>query len=495
MLFNSPVYIFLFLPISVAVHFMLAHWVTYKAAKVWLIIASVAFYCYSAMGTLPVLLCSIGLNYFIGAQLHRTELRTHRQLLLCGGVVLNLSLLGYFKYTNFFIHNLNLLTGTEIKFASLGLPLAISFYTFQQIAFLADCYNKKETESSFLSYCLFVLFFPQLIAGPIVRHRELVPQFFSKQSRWFSGENTAAGVFVFGIGLFKKLIIGDSFAVWANAGFYNIANLSFFEAWTTTLSYTFQLYYDFSGYTDMAIGAALMFNIRLPINFNSPYKALSITDFWRRWHISLSRWLRDYVYIPLGGNRKGSARTVENLFITFLLGGIWHGAGWTFVVWGMLHGAALAAHRIWQKTGLCLPRIVAWLSTFLFINTSWVFFRAESVEDAVTVLKAMLPYNIEPPVLLAHIGQFNDSMTYVERWAVDGPILTVAHSFLFIVAFPLITFLMPNSMQLIRVEEYDGPFAFKTTLAMALVLAVLVFTCCLSFVGNVSSNTFLYFNF
>ena len=253
-----------------------------------------------------------------------------------------------------------------------------------------DSYRGETREYDFLNYALFVTFFPQLIAGPIVHHAEMMPQFASKWNAVKNYRHIATGLFIFSLGLFKKVAIADTFAQWATAGFDTAPVLTFFEAWATSLSYTFQLYFDFSGYTDMAIGAALLFNIKLPFNFNSPYKALDVQDFWRRWHITLSRFLRDYIYIPLGGNRGGSSRTYTNLLITFLLGGIWHGAGWTFVFWGLLHGVALVAHRFWNRAGFAMPTLLAWFTTFLFINTSWVFFRAVEWHDAIKVLKGML---------------------------------------------------------------------------------------------------------
>jgi len=271
----------------------------------------------------------------------------------------------------------------------LALPLAISFFTFQQIAYLVDSYRGQTSEYDFLNYALFVTFFPQLIAGPIVHHAEMMPQFASKWNLIKRYRNISLGLFIFSVGLFKKVVIADTFAVWANTGFDDSEVLSFVDAWATSLSYTFQLYFDFSGYTDMAIGSALLFNIKLPINFNSPYKSLTIQDFWRRWHITLSNFLRDYIYIPLGGNRKGDFRVYVNLLATFVIGGAWHGAGWTFILWGGLHGLALITHRIWSQAGLGMPRLLAWFITFNFVNIAWVFFRARDWNDAMKVLSGM----------------------------------------------------------------------------------------------------------
>lgn len=299
-------------------------------------------------------------------------------------------MLAYFKYTDFLLENFNAIFSSNIPLPQIALPLAISFFTFQQIAYLVDSYRGETKEYNLLDYMLFVTFFPQLIAGPIVHHKEMMPQFASTWNLVKNYKNIALGLFIFSIGLFKKVVIADTFATWATNGFDKAEVLSFFEAWATSLSYTFQLYFDFSGYTDMAIGIALMFNIRLPINFNSPYKALNIQDFWRRWHITLSRFLRDYVYIPLGGNRVSKYRNYLNLFTVFLIGGLWHGASWMFVIWGALHGAATIIHRIWSELGFKMYKWLAWFITFNFINLTWVFFRAKEMEDAIKVLKGMV---------------------------------------------------------------------------------------------------------
>ncbi len=360
-------------------------------AKGFLVFASLFFYSWWNIAYLPIILSSLLFNYVIGNSLNENykKVQIHKKTLLAFGIISNIALLGYFKYTDFLIDNFNLVFDGSVPLLHLALPLAISFFTFQQIAYLVDSYRGETAEYDFLNYALFVTFFPQLIAGPIVHHSEMMPQFASRWNLVKNYRNIAPGLFIFSIGLFKKVVIADSFAVWATAGF-NANTLNFFEAWATSLSYTFQLYFDFSGYTDMAIGAALLFNIKLPINFNSPYKALDIQDFWRRWHITLSRFLRDYVYIPLGGNRKGSLRTYTNLLATFIIGGIWHGAGWTFVFWGFLHGMALVIHRFWKSLGMNMPKILAWFITFNFINITWVFFRAKEWSDALKVLSGMI---------------------------------------------------------------------------------------------------------
>jgi len=402
MLFNSFEYIFFFLPASFLLYFYLhrAKWT--EAAKLSLIGASLFFYGWWNASYLIIILASIFFNFVVGILLRENTLLsgTAKKAVLIFGISANLALLGYFKYMNFFLENLNDLLGTSFSYLQIALPLGISFFTFQQITYLVDSYKKVIKEHSFLNYMLFVTFFPQLIAGPIVHHKEMLPQFASKHNWIKNHRNIAMGLFIFSIGLFKKVMIADRFATWASKGFDTAESLNMLEAWVTSLSYTFQLYFDFSGYTDMAIGAALLFNIKLPINFDSPYKATNIQDFWRRWHMTLTRFLKDYLYIPLGGNRRGEVRTYLNILTVFLLAGIWHGAGWTFIFWGFLHGVALIVHRVWRRFNLTMPSILAWFLTFNFINIAWIFFRAKNFDDAIKVLDGMFFGNLVLPAAL-----------------------------------------------------------------------------------------------
>ncbi len=390
MLFNSSHFIFAFLPITFILYFLINHRLSHEYSKLALVACSLFFYAWWNILYLPIIIGSIFFNYYIGGILSNANQQANKKRrVLKIGIVCNLLLLGYFKYTDFLIENVNWMADTDFSLLELTLPLAISFFTFQQIAYLVDSYKGETKEYDLLNYSLFVTFFPQLIAGPIVHHKEMMPQFTASKNKQINFHNIAIGLIIFSIGLFKKVAIADTFAVWANQGFDAAEYLSFYSAWATSLSYTFQLYFDFSGYSDMAIGLALMFNIKLPINFNSPYKALSIQDFWRRWHMTLSRFLRDYIYIPLGGNRVSKFRTYVNLMLTFIIGGIWHGAGWTFIVWGFLHGLALVIHRLWNKLGLRMWTWVAWLVTFNFVNITWVVFRAKEWDDGIKVLKGM----------------------------------------------------------------------------------------------------------
>ncbi len=410
---------------------------------------------------------------------------------------MNILLLCYFKYSDFFIENLNLILNNSISLINLALPLAISFFTFQQIAYLVDSYRGETTEYDFLNYSLFVTFFPQLIAGPIVHHKEMMPQFASKWNLIKNYKNIATGLFIFSIGLFKKVVIADTFAQWATTGFDKSPVLNFFEAWGTSLSYTFQLYFDFSGYTDMAIGAALLFNIKLPINFNSPYKALNIQDFWRRWHITLSRFMKDYIYIPLGGNRNGSLRVYANILATFIIGGLWHGAGWTFIFWGFLHGLALVIYSLWRKTGYSIPKVFAWFMTFNFVNISWVFFRAEEWEHALTVLKGMaglsgIVITEKRQQLLSFLSSF-ESVSFGEVTQHIGGGSSV---FNFILIGFFITLALKNTMETTNIISYSGKIAFKYNIIWALIFSVILCVSLLEiFFGHTSSSEFLYFNF
>ncbi|WP_213741904.1 MBOAT family protein [Bradyrhizobium sp. dw_411] len=391
MLFNSYAYLLLFLPTVVAVFFLLNYFASAVFAKAWLVAASLAFYSWWGLAYLPLIIISIFINYCVGTVLGTTRLSPfNRTALLTAGIGFNVGLLAYFKYANFLVDNINSVAGTSFQLDRIVLPLAISFFTFQKIAYLVDSYRGETQGYNFLNYALFVTFFPQLIAGPIVHHKEVVPQFSDPKNSLLNSANVMTGLSILSIGLFKKVMIADTFAVYASAGFDTGDALRCIEAWTASLGYSFQLYFDFSGYTDMAIGSALILNIRLPINFNSPYRAINIQDFWRRWHITLSRFLRDYVYIPLGGNKSGELSTYFNLFLTFLVGGLWHGASWTFVIWGGLHGAAIVIHRAWSRYGRHMPVALAWFLTFSFVNVAWVFFRAKDLKSAHRVLSSMM---------------------------------------------------------------------------------------------------------
>jgi len=457
LLFNSYEFIFFFLPITFFIYFYLNSKKFTEASKAFLVFASLFFYSWWNIIYLPLILVSLLFNFTIGRELSNHSIKSRNysaKILLVMSVVLNVVLLGYFKYSDFFIMNTNRAFGSEIPLLHLALPLAISFYTFQQIAYLIDSYRKETKEYDFLNYAVFVTFFPQLIAGPIVHHAEMMPQFARLKNKVKNYHNIALGLFIFSIGLFKKVVIADTFAMWATKGFDVAQTLNMIEAWVTSLSYTFQLYFDFSGYADMAIGIALLFNIKIPMNFFSPYKATSIQDFWRRWHMTLSRFLKDYIYIPLGGNRKGEVRTYTNLFATFVLGGIWHGAGWTFVLWGILHGLALVVHRLWKKVGIKIPVILAWFITFNFINITWVFFRATNFESAIKVLKGMFTGDLILPSGMSSLLELSMNWTKLYRHE--------SYLYLWVFFAFVVVLVLPNSMQLMKKFKTNFLYLFLT---------------------------------
>lgn len=389
MLFNSFEFIFVFLPVVLLAYFSLNRLNLHQWAKGVLVLASLYFYAFFNTSYLPIIVSSILVNYGVAVGMRKWDGVT--KIVLFGiGLLFNLGMLGYFKYTDFMIENVNALFNTSYTLKNILLPLGISFFTFQQLAFVVDTYKNKGRLPKFLDYCNFVTFFPQLIAGPIVLPEEMLPQFEDKANRNPRAKNLFDGIFIFSVGLAKKVIIADSIAVFANAGYnLDLPHYTMAEAWLISLSYTFQLYFDFSGYCDMAIGIGKMFNINLPLNFNAPYRATNFQDFWRRWHMTLNRFLTQYVYIPLGGSRRKEVRVYFNIGIVFLISGIWHGAGWTFVVWGICHGIGVMIHRIWKKKGYSIPSWLGMFITFFFINILWVLFRADNMHEAWVIISSM----------------------------------------------------------------------------------------------------------
>lgn len=391
MLFNSPEFLFLFLPLACAVFVATARYAGGRWAHVSLIVASMGFYAYWHWPHLLLLLASAAANYALGRKIAAETSRRARKAGLAAGIALNLCLLGYFKYTNFAIENWNVIFGATIPYAEIILPLGISFYTFQKIGYLVDCYRGHVIDADPLRFAFFVFFFPQLIAGPIVHHSQIIPQLRAhEQSPIPRADQVARGLFLIILGLFKKVVIADNIAGIVNPIFANPSAIHFVDAWTGAIGFSLQLYFDFSAYSEMAMGLALLFGIVLPMNFNSPYKATSITDFWRRWHMTLGAFMRDYLYVPLGGNRNGPMRTARAALITMLIGGLWHGAAWTFVVWGAIHGAALVVHKAWRVTGRSLSNKAGLALTLCVVVFAWVPFKANSIGDSVAIWSKML---------------------------------------------------------------------------------------------------------
>ena len=455
MLFNSFQFIFVFLPAAWVSYVVIAHVFGRRAGVGTLVASSLVFYGWWNAQYLGILLVSIGCNAIVAIALLRARSK-YRGWILGAGLGFNLLLLGYFKYVSFIAANLGALVGATWSVESPSLPLGISFFTFQKIAFLIDVYAGGVVGFDLLHYCLFVTFFPQLIAGPIVHHREIIPQ-LARMPTAPQARNVAIGASIFAIGLFKKMCLADPSAALAAPVFSAAdagASVGFADAWVAAGAYAFQIYFDFSGYTDMAVGLARLFGIVLPINFFSPYKAVNIVEFWRRWHITLSRFLRDSVYIPLGGNRLGTPRRYLNLLTTMLIGGLWHGASWTFVAWGAVHGLMLVMNHGWhyvrrrigwptaERPGTA-GRVIACAVTFVAVTTAWVFFRASSLDAAGRILAAM--YGLGAGDVTAEAVRYaGDEWRRVLRveWSESRA--------LWLLAVGAVAFLLPNTSQLFR---------------------------------------------
>ena len=463
MLFNSVEFIFAFFPITVLVFFGIARF-SHLLAAGWLTLTSIFFYGWWNPPYVALLVASIAFNYASGFHLARlvgNDRRDMARLLLAVAVTANLALLGYYKYANFFFDIASAVTDSKLSLGRVVLPLGISFFTFTQIAFLVDAYRGYAREYNPVHYGLFVSYFPHLIAGPVLHHKEMMPQFQQARTYRVNWEDVAVGLTIFFIGLFKKTVIADGVAPYASPLFASPGQPDLLAAWGGTLAYTFQLYFDFSGYSDMAIGLSRVVGVKLPLNFDSPYKAVNIIDFWRRWHMTLSRFLRDYLYFSLGGNRKGPVRRYLNLMITMVLGGLWHGAGWTFVMWGTLHGLYLVINHLWralrqwvghaEERETIFGRGAARLITFLAVVVGWVFFRAANFGDAVAILRGMVGLNgvALPAGIAAYLGPVQSAL---QGWGVvftlgGGSRFVLQYAWIFVL-FPIALF-APNTQQLL----------------------------------------------
>ena len=519
MLFNSFAFLFGYLPIVLAGYFLLdrltscASW--RLAPALWLALASLFFYAWWDVRYLPLLLASISVNYGAGRLLGASA-GAARKRVLVAALALNLGLLAYYKYANFFIDSVNAVAvaagagAGSLPWSGLDiiLPIGISFFTFTQIAFLVDCYRGEVREYRFIHYVLFVSYFPHLIAGPVLHHRDMMPQFAKPANAHPRAANFAIGLSIFTIGLAKKVLIADNLSPLAMPVFAAGATPTLIEAWIGVLAYTFQLYFDFSGYSDMAIGLSRLFGVKLPLNFNSPYKAANIADFWRRWHMTLSRFLRDYLYIPLGGSRHGEAMRYRNLMLTMLLGGLWHGAGWTFVIWGGLHGLYLVLRQAWQRA-FGAARVYRWLHwwppllTFLAVMLAWIFFRAPDVATAWDISGALVGANgvSLPRGLASHaagLAQWGlhpafDGIRWIELAGPGLPVLLGAM---------LLAFKAPNTQEIFflyepaieRIFQPAGRWAFswRPTRRWSVGFAAL-FVACIFGMNRVTE--FLYFQF
>jgi alginate O-acetyltransferase complex protein AlgI len=494
MLFTTAAFLLLFLPVTLAGFFVLGRR-SHSAAAAWLFLASLLFYGYWMPAFTLLLLASIAVNFLVGGHVAR-QVRSGRAPVgrrwLVAGLVFNLSLLGYFKYANFFIDNLNAVLGTDWSWGRVILPIGISFYTFTQIAYLVDAYEGKVEETNPVHYGLFVTYFPHLIAGPVLHHAQMMPQFADPAIYRPQAARLIGGMAIFLIGMFKKVVLADGMSPYADAVFRPVDGGAMplgSEAWLGAWAYTLQIYFDFSGYSDMAIGLSWLFNVKLPFNFDSPYQARSISDFWRRWHISLSNFLRDYLYIPLGGNRFGSLRRYGNLAATMLLGGLWHGAGWTFVIWGALHGLYLTvnhAFRGWlgeRRHGWLQDRaayrVGSWALTLLAVVFAWVFFRAETLSGAIRMVQAMFG-----------LGASGAEASLL--WQAGLPLTT---GMLWGTVLSGVALFAPNSNRIGQhlMRELEAPASWRPMLAGGVVAATAMLL--LVNVARDSVSAFIYFNF
>ncbi len=491
MLFNSYIFVFAFIPLCL-IGFYLLRKKSSTMAKVWLIGLSLWFYGYFNLSYLLIMLFSILFNYAMYMCMMKVK---SRKPVMIAGIIVNLGVLFYFKYFDFFLSNCNAVFGLDIPLKNILLPLGISFFTFQQVGFMVDAYRGEIEKCSFINYALFVSFFPQLIAGPIVSYDEMIPQFEQIGKKPFDTARMARGIYIFVLGMGKKVLIADTFGKTVDYAWAGLGAINSTESFLAILFYTLQLYFDFSGYCDMAIGLGLMLDIDIPLNFNSPYKATNIIDFWKRWHITLSRFFTKTIYIPLGGNRVGRARMYANLFIVFFLSGLWHGAGWNFILWGCMHGVLYVITRAWQlrcKDKGITPsdnvalKVVCTLLTFAFVNIAWVYFRAPSIGAANEMIKNVLRCNFALPS-----ADFADGFNLAEIWYMMKMVHITNLSFskyimmiVFTVGGLILTFFGKN------VHELADNTKYRTSTAIG--LAILLVWCIMSFAGV---STFLYFNF
>ncbi len=487
MLFHSYIFVFVFLPVSLGGYY-LAGRIGSRAAKLWLAAMSLWFYGSFRLEYLLLLLLSVFLNYGIALGM-KGEKRAGG--LLAAGVAVNLAALVYFKYMDFFIGNWNYISGMELPLLHVALPVGISFFTFQQISYLADCYKGEIETKGFLDYMLSIVYFPKLVEGPLVIYAEWEPELAGAGEKGFDAEKFMRGVCQFVMGMMKKVILADTFGGAVDYGYSNLEIMHGWDALLIVVFYALQLYFDFSGYCDMALGVSRMFGIELPVNFNSPYQAGNIVEFWKRWHITLNRFFTKYIYIPLGGNRKGRARMYGNLLIVFLVSGIWHGAGWNFILWGMLHGVLYVLTRMWMNRrgafhGRKVPRVISVPLTFCYTAFAWVYFRAENAAQGNRLISLLFSGDYAR-VNRNLAGYFNlDEFWYIlkvlrlDGWEYGHYILMGA-----ITAFSLLLVFFGKNAAGVADKIKPKPWT-------AVLFAGAMLWCVLAFSGV---STFLYFNF
>ncbi len=491
MLFNSYVFIFLFLPLVLAGYYGLNSIKKHKLALCWLIVLSLLFYGYDyqpvSMRYLALLVVSILLNFLLVEMMSRTAKNKWRRVCLIMGLLLNLGILFYCKYYDFFIENINAIFGTDIGFLRIVLPLGISFYTFQQLSYVIDSYKRDCEKYSLVEYAAYVSFFPQLIAGPIVYHDELIPQLRDMNKKRINAVCFSKGIYAFSLGLAKKVLVADTFSKVVTIGYQSIGDLNTPSALLVMVCYSMQIYFDFSGYCDMAYGIGYLFNIELPVNFNSPYKADSIVSFWDRWHMTLTRFFTKYVYIPLGGSRRGTGRTYLNILVVFFVSGVWHGANWTFILWGMMNGVANVLNKIFDKLYKKVPKILRIGMTFLFSTFAWSLFRAESIKQAKQLWDRLFHGGfgaIYAPIT----DQFQDMIEMKILYRAGFGSLIETQPWFFVVLFTVVavmaSFTMRNTQEKVATMRYTNRK-----------IAVITFLVVWSVMSLSEVSEFLYFNF
>lgn len=477
MIFSTYIFVFVFLPIVLLLYFGMSRYVSRKVQHIFIILASLVFYGYNHISYIWIILASVFVNYTLSTATQNATKASLKKLYFVVGILFNVCLLGYYKYYDFFLENINDVFDTHFVLKGILLPLGISFFTFQQIAFLISVNKGEEKVPNLVDYTLFITFFPQLVAGPIVFSQDVMAQYQDEKNRFFNIDNFSKGLFIFIIGLFKKAVIADTLDLFTFNTYYHPGALSFGATWLGTLAYTFQIFFDFSGYSDMAIGLAKMMNINLPVNFYSPYKSKSITEFWKRWHITLGRSLAVLIYYPLGGNRKGFARTCLNLFIVFFVSGIWHGAAWTYVIWGSLHGVVRVVEKLFDKQIGKIPNLIRIFFTFFFLNVAFVLFRSRTMSDAFAMLKVMF---IPNEISFADVGH----LAYTSTLAYPDILQMIFVIAALLIVTYLVFFYPKNSIDLYN--------EFKPRKRTAAIMAILFSIAVIHFS---KVGAFIYFNF
>ena len=485
MTFNTYLFIFAFLPACFLLYFACNHLKKYTLANISLIIMSSLFYLYGSIYSMLVVWASIVVNYAILQWMKRSKAP---KAILIVGIVLNCMGLLSLKYCNFFIDNVNGIFHSDFNLLKLILPLGISYYTFQQIAYLVDNYRGEVPEYSFIEYSLFILFFPKAIAGPILFHSDIMPQFQEENRRKINADNVAKGLYAISIGMAKKVLLADTFGKFVDFYYGDIASMNSTLAILAMIGYTFQIYFDFSGYCDMATGICLLFNIEIPTNFNSPYKSYSVIEFWDRWHITLTRFFTKYVYIPLGGSRRGTVRTYVNTLIVFLVSGLWHGAEWSFVLWGLMHGIMLILNKMFRQKIETWNKVFSWFITFGFVNVAWIFFRANDLSQAMQVIKQIAQCNFgDIGSSIAQIFALPEVMEvfnvlHLSEW------MTIKLPYFMVCSF----FILALVVILNGKNVIEQVAEFKPTVRKSIFTAILMVWSILSFTGV---GTFLYSGF